>query len=369
MPSNFTDIPPQFDPERYGRHLRLPEVGTTGQKKIAAAKVLVVGMGGLGHPAATYLVGAGVGTLGIVDHDRVERSNLHRQILFTPEDIGRTKVDAALDRLGTMDSGTRLVPIGEKLTAENAAKIIEPFNLIIDCTDNFAARYLLNDCAVLYRKPLVHAAIDRFAGHVTFIAPPETPCYRCLFPTPDYGKLNCAEAGVLGVLPGIVGTLQATEALKWIIGAGDVLARRLLTFDALKMSFRTFDYERDSDCAACGTEPSIHKLEAAGHSGSGEPRLTAEELWQLLDQNAPVTLIDVREPWETASGTIPTSQTIPLANLEKEPLDHLDKNRLTVVFCQSGVRSARALASLRAKGLTNLRSLEGGIAAWNQFNH
>jgi molybdopterin/thiamine biosynthesis adenylyltransferase/rhodanese-related sulfurtransferase/molybdopterin converting factor small subunit len=358
---------------RYSRHLIMPEVGLDGQRRLKAARVLCIGAGGLGSPATLYLAAAGVGTIGLVDFDVVDFSNLQRQILHGTPDVGRPKLESARDRLTAVNPHVRLELHETRLTSANALEIVAGYDLVVDGTDNFPTRYLVNDACVLLGKPNVYGSIFRFEGQASIFAAPGGPCYRCLYPEPPPPGLvpSCAEGGVLGVLPGIVGTIQATEAIKLILGAGSPLIGRLLVFDALGMRFREFTLQRDPACPVCGTHPTIRALidyeEFCGvgprHAvETGAPEVTARELAALLDGAAPPVLVDVREPHEARICRIPGARLIPLGELPRR-LAELDSTRRIVVHCRSGQRSARAVMLLRDAGF-DAWNLKGGILAW-----
>jgi len=359
--------------ERYSRHLLLPEIGVAGQEKIGAARVLVIGAGGLGAPASLYLAAAGIGTLGLIDHDHIDRSNLQRQVLFDTAAIGLGKADTARTRLLALNPGISVQAHSVELRAANAVELIGPYDLVIDGSDRLATRYLVNDVCVLLRKPLVSAAIHRFEGQAMSYLPGRGPCYRCLFPKSEDGVVpNCAEAGVLGVLPGILGALQAAEALKIIVGIGTPLLGRLLTFDALAMSWHEFSFARRADCAVCGDQPSIKSPEdsvAAGldNSSSAIGRLAPAQLQTFLQRaaidGAAVTLVDVREPHEYAASHLQGAINVPLAQLPRRLAD-LPLHCNTVFICRSGGRSWAAAQLAASAGRGSLAHLEGGMLAW-----
>ncbi len=356
---------------RYARHLTLPGVGVAGQEKLRTARVLIVGAGGLGSPAALYLAAAGVGTLGLVDSDRVDLTNLQRQILHGTGGIGRSKLESAADRLTDLNPSTRLELHPVRLSSTNATGIIAGYDIVLDGSDNFPTRYLVNDACILAGKPFVYGSILRFDGQVSVFGSAGGPCYRCLFAEPPPAQLvpNCAEAGVLGVLPGVVGTLQATEVLKLILGIGEPLVGRLLLYDGLGARTREVAVRRDRSCAVCGDQPTVTELidyEAfcgVADRQAGRAELPASELAAWIESGVPLELIDVREPWETEIGTIPGSRLIPLAGLA-ERLPDLDPRRLYVTVCHRGQRSLAAQALLEGAGF-EARSLEGGVDAWS----
>ncbi len=358
--------------ERYSRHVVLAEVGRAGQEKLRAARVLIVGAGGLGSPAALYLAAAGVGTLGIIDGDHVELSNLQRQVLFSAADVGQPKAIVASRRLHELNPGIAVVAHPLELCTDNIGALVSSYDLVIDGTDRAAMRYLINDVCVILRKPLVSAAIHRFEGHAITFIPGRGPCYRCLFPdTAAGGAANCVEAGVLGVLPGVLGTIQATEAIKIILGLGEPLVGRLLTYDALDMQFREFPVSRRSDCAVCGTAPQIVSLDDVSALSSTDPirlrRIGPTELAALIQNAAPdspsIRLIDVRDPAEFAAGHLANSESIPLAALERDPRA-LGDTGTTVFICRTGARSLRACAIALRRGVKEPAHLEGGLVAW-----
>lgn len=358
---------------RYARHLTLPEVGVAGQEKLRAARVLLVGAGGLGSPAALYLAAAGIGTLGIVDADVVDASNLQRQILHDTASVGTPKVDSAAARLRGLNPFTTIEPIAERLTARNARAIIGRFDLVLDGSDNFPTRYLVNDACILEGRPLVYGSIFRFEGQLSLFGVPGGPCYRCLFAEPPAPELvpSCVEAGVLGVLPGIVGTLQALEALKWILGIGESAAGRLILVDALRLRTRELAVARDPACAVCGDAPTITgpvDYDAfcgltPFDGGDDEREITAVALARALGGSEPPFLLDVREAWEFAIAQLPGARLVPLAELPAR-LAELPRDRELVTVCHHGMRSEQARALLRRTGFGHVRSLAGGVDAW-----
>lgn len=356
---------------RYARHLTLPGVGVAGQDKLRTARVLIVGVGGLGSPAALYLAAAGVGTLGLIDADRVDLTNLQRQILHGTGAIGQSKLESAAGRLADLNPTTRLELHPVRLSSANAADLIDSYDIVIDGSDNFPTRYLVNDACILGGKPFVYGSILRFDGQVSVFGAPGGPCYRCLFSEPPPAELvpNCAEAGVLGVLPGVVGTLQATEVLKLILGVGEPLIGRLLLYDALKARTRDVAIRRDPSCAVCGDKPTVTRLidyEAfCGVTGreASSAEVAPVELAAWIESGVPLELIDVREPWETEIGTIPGSRLIPLGELPGRLAD-LDPRRLYVTVCHRGQRSLAAQSLLGGAGF-EARSLQGGVDAWS----
>jgi adenylyltransferase/sulfurtransferase len=367
---------------RYSRHLIMPEVGVEGQKRLKAARVLCVGAGGLGSPAALYLAAVGVGTIGIVDFDAVDSSNLQRQIIHGTPDVGRPKLDSARDRLEALNPNVKIEGHETALTSKNALDILREYDVVVDGTDNFPTRYLVNDACVILRKPNAYGSIFRFEGQASVFATKDGPCYRCLYPEPPPPGLvpSCAEGGVLGVLPGIIGTIQATEAIKLILGVGEPLVGRFLIYDALRMRFRELKLRRDPECPVCGDRPTVKELidydqfcgvrpasqPAAAASPQGGDDVTVEELKQVQDRRAPLFLLDVREPQEYQICRIPGSTLIPLGELPNR-LSEIPSGSGAppiVVHCKSGVRSARAVKLLRERGYTTSRNLAGGILAW-----
>ncbi len=364
---------------RYSRQLIVPDISLIGQRRLKASRVLCIGAGGLGSPAALYLAAAGVGTIGLVDFDRVERSNLHRQILHGTDDVGRRKLESASETLRQTNPNVELVLHESRFSAENATRIVADYDVVVDGSDNFATRYLSNDVCVWARKPNIYGSVFRFDGQVSVFAPHLSgPCYRCMFPEPPPlgAAPSCEEAGVLGVLPGVIGTLQATEAMKLILGAGETLTGRLLHFDALKMKFHEFNLRRDPDCPVCGDRPTIFEpidydnFCSQGAAGVGPdteaiPVFSVQELKQKIDAHESVTLLDVREPFEYDIAHIAGAKLIPLGELE-ERLAEIDRGADIVIHCHNGVRSAHAVELLRQAGLTDVYNLVGGIDAWSR---
>jgi molybdopterin/thiamine biosynthesis adenylyltransferase/rhodanese-related sulfurtransferase len=357
--------------QRYSRHLLLPEVGEEGQRRLKAARVLCVGAGGLGSPAALYLAAAGVGTLGLVDFDVVDFSNLQRQIIHGTGDVGRSKLESAQSRIEALNPEVHVETFDAHFSVPNAKALVEAFDVIVDGTDNFPARYLVNDACVMYGKPNAWGSIFRFEGQASVFAAPGGPCYRCLHPDPPPAGLvpSCAEAGVLGVLPGVIGTIQATEALKLILGIGDSLVGRFLVYDALKMRFRDLKLPKDPDCPVCGLRPTITTLResAASCEQKGDRSLFLEmavtDLKRRLDSGTAPVILDVREPSEAAICKLPGSVLIPLGELPRR-LGELDPAAEIVVHCKSGGRSMRAANLLREKGFSRASNLTGGILSW-----
>ena len=359
---------------RYSRHLTLPEVGLAGQSKLKQARVLLVGAGGLGSPAALYLAAAGVGTLGIVDFDLVDRTNLQRQILHGTSDIGTAKTDSARARLHETNPHVAVDTFPERLSSSNALEILKRFDIIVDGSDNFPTRYLVNDACVLLGKPSVYGAVFRFDGQVSVFFAKDGPCYRCLYAEPPPPDLvpSCAEGGILGVLPGIIGSLQALEAIKLILGVGEPLVGRLLLFDGRRMQFRELALEKDPDCPVCGARPTVTSLidyEAfcgAGNTGANGAgvEITPQELRRQRGKPN-LVLIDVREPREAEIARIEGSQLIPLRDLPRA-IPHLPPQAEIVTFCHHGPRSLKARELLTGAGFANVRSLAGGIDAWSR---
>jgi adenylyltransferase/sulfurtransferase len=372
---------------RYSRHLSLPDFGIEGQRRLKASSVLLVGAGGLGSPLGLYLAAAGVGRLGLVDFDVVDLTNLQRQLLHGTSDVGRLKLDSARDRIADINPHVQVETYETRLSSANALEILSDYDVVVDGTDNFATRYLVNDACVLLGKPNVYGSIFRFEGQASVFATAQGPCYRCLFREPPPPGLvpSCAEGGVLGVLPGLVGTIQATETIKLLAGIGEPLIGRLLLVDALSMQFRTLKLRRDPQCPACGTReiralidyeqfcgitPAGAGTEAdtAGRNGheeeEDEEELTPAELSARIARGDPLQLIDVREPYEWEIGKIPSARLIPLGTLQRQ-LDSLDRGRQVVVYCRSGVRSAHAAAQLRHAGFPRVLNLTGGILRWS----
>ncbi len=377
------DLPPKLPPAelaRYSRHLLLGEIGVAGQTKLAAARVLVVGAGGLGSPAALYLAAAGVGTLGIADFDRVADHNLQRQLLHDDASIGEPKVASAGRRLRATNPFIRIVEHPDGVTLENALALFGSYDVIVDGTDNFSSRYLNNDAAFFAKKPLVYGSVFKFEGQVAVFDPAKGgPCYRCLFPEPPAaGSVpGCGEAGVLGALCGVIGSLQALEVIKLITGAGETLLGRLLTYNGLTQSFQTLALPRDPHCPLCGPKPTIRELRAENYSMECAPtslpdmdttdyplEIAVTEAKRLLDEEACTALmIDVREPYETEICRVKGSELIPMRQIP-ERLHDLPKDEHLLILCHTGVRSMRVTEFLRARGFTAVSNVAGGIAAW-----
>ncbi len=367
---------------RYSRHLLLPEVGVGGQEKLCDAKVLCIGTGGLGSPLGLYLAAAGIGTLGLVDFDIVDQSNLQRQIMHGESTVGKLKVDSAKDRLADMNSDVEVVTYNTRLSSENALEIFKDYDIIVDGTDNFPTRYLANDAAVLLGKPYIYGCILRFEGQASVFHSKEGPCYRCLYPEPPPPGLvpSCAEGGVLGILPGIIGLIQATEVVKLILGKGETLIGRLMIFDALAMKFRELKLRKDKDCPICGDNPTITELidyelfcgipsAAEAEAESATLEIPVEEVKLKLDGSEKFTLVDVREPSEYDICRIDGSVLIPLGKIEEmkpQNLSGLSQNDEIILHCKAGVRSLKAVKALKKIGFENVKSMAGGIEEWSE---
>jgi sulfur-carrier protein adenylyltransferase/sulfurtransferase len=377
-PASGTNAPSLSNEEilRYSRHLIMPEVGMDGQLKLKAAKVLLIGTGGLGAPLGLYLAAAGVGRLGLVDFDVVDFSNLQRQILHGTPDVGRSKLASARDRLNAINPEVKIETYETALSSQNALDLFRPYDVIVDGTDNFPTRYLVNDACILLGKPNVYGSIFRFEGQATVFGMPDGPCYRCLYPEPPPPGLvpSCAEGGVLGVLPGIVGSIQAMETIKLILGTGDSLVGRLLLFDALGMKFRELKLRKNPDCPMCGKNRTIHQLidyfEFCGVRGEEAPapdlkvpEMTPRELKARLDRGDDLYILDVREPHEYQICNI-KGHLLPLGELPRR-VHELDSSREIVAHCRSGKRSAEAVDFLRKAGFRKIHNLKGGILAWS----
>ncbi len=361
---------------RYSRHLLLPEVGMQGQLKLKQAKVVMIGAGGLGAPVGLYLAAAGVGRIGAVDFDVVDASNLQRQVIHGTSDLGRKKLDSAADRMRDINPNVHVEKYDTGLSSENALEILKDYDIVIDGTDNFPTRYLVNDACVLLKKPNVYGSIFRFEGQATVFAYEDGPCYRCLYPEPPPPGLvpSCAEGGVLGILPGLIGLIQATEAVKIILGVGDTLKNRLLLYDALHMRFRELKLKRDRNCPVCGDHPTVTKLidyqefcgirPMASQAAPPEGVIDVMEVKQKLDRGDDFTLIDVREPHEYQIAKIPGAKLIPLGELPKH-LNELDPQAEIVAHCKTGGRSQKAVDLLKQSGFKNVRNMTGGITAWS----
>ncbi len=365
---------------RYSRHLIMPEVGMDGQEKLKNASILLIGCGGLGSPLSMYLSAAGVGRLGLVDFDLVDFTNLQRQVAFGTQDVGRPKVEATKDRIQSINPNVQVTPYRAKLSSENVMDIFKEYDIIIDGTDNFPTRYLVNDACVFLHKPNVYGSIFRFEGQATVFWADKGPCYRCLYPEPPPPGMvpSCAEGGVLGILPGTIGLLQATEAVKLILGKGDPLIGRLMLYNALDMKFREVKLQKDPECPVCGENPTIKELidyeqfcgiglghEEAAVETNGLVEISAQELKQKIDKKEKFVLLDVREPHEYQIAKIPGSKLIPLGEVMKRARE-LDTADDIVVHCRSGARSAKAIHELQKLGFKRLKNLKGGILAWSR---
>lgn len=360
--------------KRYGRHLIMPEVGLEGQKKLKASGVLLIGAGGLGSPLALYLAAAGVGRIGIVDFDVVDQSNLQRQVLHGTESVGKPKLQSAAERIHSINPNVKVEPHQTLLNSENALEILKNYDVVVDGTDNFPTRYLVNDACVLLHKPNVYGSIFRFEGQVSVFYADRGPCYRCLYSEPPPPGLvpSCAEGGVLGILPGIIGTMQANETVKLLLGIGEPLIGRLVLFDALKMEFRELKLRKNPDCPVCGTHPTVRELidyqefcgipQQASTSDHDSDEISVEEFKARLDGHADIFILDVREPHEYEIANI-GGYLIPLNDLPKR-VHELDSSKEIVVHCASGIRSARAVHFLKDMGFKKVKNLAGGINAW-----
>ena len=365
--------------QRYARHLIMPEVAMDGQKRLKAAKVLCIGTGGLGSPLSLYLAAAGVGTLGLADFDVVDVSNLQRQIIHFTSDVGRSKIQSAEEKLKALNPDLKIFAHEQTIDSSNALQLFADYDVIVDGTDNFPTRYLVNDACVLLGKPNVYGSIFRFDGQATVFFPPQGPCYRCLYPEPPPPDLvpNCAEGGVLGILPGLIGVVQATETVKLILRAGRPLIGRLLLYDALEMTFREMKVRKNPRCPICGPNATIRELidyqefcglhapaaPAVPSATNGSGEITPIELKALLEQGGQTVILDVRNPEEIDICRIAGSTVIPLPELPAR-LSELDPSASYVVHCKSGMRSAKAIGLLQAAGFTHLKNLTGGILAW-----
>ncbi|MEY2492017.1 MAG: sulfur-carrier protein adenylyltransferase/sulfurtransferase [Verrucomicrobiota bacterium] len=358
---------------RYSRQLNLPEVGEKGQRRLKNARVLCIGAGGLGSPAALYLGAAGIGTIGIIDDDLVDLSNLHRQLLHSTSDVGRKKTDSARDRLRAINPTVALEIYSMRLRAKNASEVISKYDLVIDGSDNLPTRYLSSDICVWQKKPNIYGSVHQFEGQASVFAPHlGGPCYRCLFPDPPPPDAipSCAEAGVLGVVPGLVGMIQALEAIKLVLGLGDSLVGRLLHIDALSLRFREFNLRRDPNCPVCGEVPRItvpvdYEQFCRGTTAAKISAISATELDRRLQGDNEIALIDVREPFEFEIGHIPNSKLIPMGEVAEKHAE-IPRDKPGVVICKTGARSGRVIEFLRGEGFENLLNLEGGIDAWRE---
>jgi adenylyltransferase/sulfurtransferase len=371
LPTNITFSSDEF--ARYSRHLIMPEVGLEGQKALKAASVLIIGAGGLGTPSATYLAAAGVGRIGIVDFDDIESSNLHRQVLYSEQDLGRSKAEVAKERLHQINPNVSIEVHKVRLDSSNALEILKNYDIIVDGTDNFPTRYLVNDACVLLGKPNVYASIFRFEGQASVFYAREGPCYRCLYPEPPPPGLvpSCAEGGVLGVLPGIMGSIQAAEAIDLILGNGTPLIGRLLLFNALDMRFKELKLKKNPGCPVCGKNPTVKELidyEAfCGVNEEHDPKfeMSVQGLKRALDDKRSIVVLDVREPFEYEIAHIDGSKLIPLGQLGQR-VNELDTADQIVVYCHTGVRSAQAVSFLNGLGFKKVKNLKGGIKAWTR---
>jgi len=383
----MSHLPPSFpaldadELQRYHRHLILPEIGADGQRRLKAARVLLIGAGGLGSPAALYLAAAGVGQLGVVDADDVELSNLQRQVLHDTESVGTPKVESAAARLRAINPHVEVVTHRTRLTSANAMRLLADHDVIVDGSDNFPTRYLVNDACVLLGKPNVYGSVLRFEGQASVFSVGDGPCYRCLFrdPPPPGLVQNCADSGVLGVLPGLIGVVQAAEAIKLITGAGELLAGRLLLVDGLRMRFRTIDVARDPECRACGTREITTLIDyeafcgvapaaptnASADDDSDEDEITPRALAERMSVRTAPSLLDVREPYEWMIARLPDAQLVPLDALP-DAVSTLDPGAELVVYCHHGIRSTAAVAWLRERGFRRVRNLTGGIDRWSR---
>lgn len=379
LPARATGVSlSQQEVARYSRHLIMPEVSMDGQKRLKAGSVLLIGAGGLGSPLGLYLAAAGVGRLGLVDFDVVDFSNLQRQVLHGTSDVGRPKLQSAREKLQAINSEVHIETYETRLSSQNALDILRSYDIVIDGTDNFPTRYLVNDACVLLNKPNIYGSIFRFDGQASVFYPGKGPCYRCLYPEPPPpGEVpSCAEGGVLGILPGLIGCIQATEAVKLLLGKGSPLIGRLVLYDALQMSFREFKVRRNPKCPMCGDQPTIKQLidydQFCGIRGQESPvtasasdagDITVEELKRRLDRNESVFILDVRNPEECQICRLNGSTLVPLPALAQR-FNELDPEREMVVHCKSGMRSQKAIVFLRQQGFSKLKNLKGGILAW-----
>ena|SRR3989344_5695829 len=360
--------------ERYARHILLPEVGKAGQEKIKNSKILIIGIGGLGSPASLYLAASGVGTLGLVDFDKVEKHNLHRQIIYNTKSVGKQKILAAKKTLQELNSDIKINTYSKPLTSQNALEIIKDYDLVIDCTDNIPSRYLINDACSILNKPFIYGSIFKFDGQVSVFNQNNSACYRCLFPKPPQPGMipTCNEAGVLGVLPGVIGLIQATEALKIVLGIGTTLSNRLMIYDALNMKFEDVQINKNPSCPTCNK--TLHKLldydEFCGiknHVSQNSDDITVQEVQSMFKKKEDFIIVDVREKSEYDLGNIKQAINIPLSNISKfkfGDLEKVNKNKPIILHCRSGSRSKQALQVLKTKGYKNVKSLSGGIKAW-----
>jgi adenylyltransferase/sulfurtransferase len=363
-----SDTPPLARDEyrRYARHISLAEIGEDGQRRLKGSSALVVGAGGLGSPAALYLAAAGVGRLTLCDFDVVDAGNLQRQVLFDSADVGRAKTDAAADRLRALNPLVAVETVNDRVGTANAQALVDAHDVVVDGSDNFTTRYLVNDACVLAKKPYVYGSIFRFEGQASVFHAPDGPCYRCLFPEPPPEGLvpNCAQAGVLGALAGLVGTIQAAEAVKLMLGVGSTLLGRLLLVDLLGATFREVKLRRDPACPICGERPTITRaVESAAPGCAATPSIEPKALAARLDGDAPPVLVDVREAWEFDAGALPGARNLPLGDVLAGAAG-LPKNRDVVVYCSVGPRGERAAELLRGAGIERVSNLRGGLARW-----
>tara|TARA_Y100000310_G_scaffold56844_1_gene52140 strand:+ start:2438 stop:3592 length:1155 start_codon:yes stop_codon:yes gene_type:complete len=364
---------------RYSRHLVLPELGIKGQEKLKEAKILIVGAGGLGSPAALYLAAAGVGTIGIVDFDNVEESNLQRQVIHSTKSVGTKKTESAKKSILDLNPNIKVEIYDEKLDSKNALEIIKKYDVVMDGSDNFPTKYLVNDACVLAKKPNVYGSIFRFEGHTTVFNFDDGPCYRCLFPNPPPKDAapNCAEAGVLGVLPGIIGTVQATESIKIVLGIGDVLSGRFLVYDSLSMAFKELKLGKNKNCPICGESPRIKELidyeefcneKEEEEKSLEEDEINVRQLKKMMDDHEDFLLVDVREEPEWDICKIEGAKLIPMSQIlqgDLTDLEDIEKDKKIVLYCHTGARSAEILEILRNKGFKSLKNLVGGIDSWS----
>lgn len=351
---------------RYGRHLSLPEFGLQGQRRLKQAKVAIVGLGGLGSPAALYLAAAGVGTLGLIDGDRVDLTNLQRQVLYDEGDLGAAKVEVASRKLSRMNPAITIAAHPLRLTSSNAIEVLKDFDIVLDGTDNFPTRYLVNDASVLLGIPSVHGSVLRFEGRVSLFGTNDGPCYRCLYPDPPPRGVvqDCQDAGVLGVMPGLIGVLQATEVIKWICELGDSLAGRLLIVDGLRLRFQSFKVAKDPACPMCGTHEITSLIDYEEFCNGGSLITTLAPSAAVPRLSPETQVLDVREPWEWEICRLPGARLLPLSELESQ-LSTLDPSREILVYCHRGSRSAAAVSRLQAAGFSRVSHLEGGIDRWS----
>lgn len=357
---------------RYARHFSIKEIGLKGQQKLKNASVLIIGAGGIGCPASLYAASCGIGVIGIVDYDKIELSNLQRQILYQDKQCGELKVDVAAKTLGSLNSNVQIKTYNKKLTAQNAKKILTGYDIVIDGSDNYPTRYLVNDICAYLKKPLISASIYKFTGQISTFCSEAAPCYRCVFPSPPAKEVipGCAEAGVLGVIPGIMGTLAINEAIKLILQIGDSLVGKLTIFEGLSCKLLTYDIKKSANCPICSQHKKFEALQRyeIKPAANNLKTITSAELNQLLEKNKSINLIDVREEWERNINKIPNSKHIPLHLIHQKKFG-MPKDAMTVVYCKKGARSMKAQTILQANGYKNVYSLAGGVDAWFDFNH